>query len=111
MASISRYIPFFFRPSRLGPSRSLLLGLTLGFSLSLSLTGLAIWSLNAFKRRLTKDVLERIVEIRENEVLEGVEGLIGTFVSGMMKVGKGWQRSLRARTRADSYLRGQAIPP
>lgn len=71
------FLPWFLRPSRLGPVRSLLLGLSVGFSASLSLTGLALYALDAWKRGLRKKGEVRVIEVRENEVLSGVEGLIG----------------------------------
>ena len=74
------FLPWFLRPSRLGGRRSLVLGLTLGFSLSLSLTGLALYARDAWKRNLRKKAAKRIVEIRENEIVDGVEGLIGALV-------------------------------
>lgn len=80
MDSISYYLPWFFRPSRLGAARSLVLGLTLGFSLSLSLTTLTLYSLDAFKRKFRRDEPQRIIEIKKNEVLDGVESLIGTYI-------------------------------
>ncbi|GAA5910870.1 hypothetical protein JCM5296_002550 [Sporobolomyces johnsonii] len=70
-------LPWWIRPSRLGGKRSLLLGLTLGFSLSLSLTGLALYALDQWKRGLRKKAERRAIEIRSDEVVEGVEGLIG----------------------------------
>ncbi|CEQ41285.1 SPOSA6832_03011 [Sporobolomyces salmonicolor] len=70
-------LPWWLRPSRLGGKRSLLLGLTLGFSLSLSLTGLALYALDQWKRGLRKRAEKRAIEIRSDEVVEGVEGLIG----------------------------------
>ncbi|GAA6056081.1 hypothetical protein JCM3770_001959 [Rhodotorula araucariae] len=70
-------IPNFLRPSRLGPKRSLVLGLTLGFSLSLSLTGLALYALDAWRRSLRRKAAKRIIEVRGDEVVDGIEGLIG----------------------------------
>ncbi|GAA5905472.1 hypothetical protein JCM8208_004289 [Rhodotorula glutinis] len=70
-------IPTFLRPSHLGGKRSLVLGLTLGFSLSLSLTGLAWYALDAWRRGLRREASKRIVEVRGDEVVDGIEGLIG----------------------------------
>ncbi|BGP40994.1 Cysteine synthase 2 [Rhodotorula kratochvilovae] len=70
-------IPNFLRPSRLGPKRSLVLGLTLGFSLSLSLTGLTLYALDAWRRSLRRKAAKRIIEVRGDEVVDGIEGLIG----------------------------------
>ncbi|GAA5874018.1 hypothetical protein JCM3774_001584 [Rhodotorula dairenensis] len=70
-------LPSFLRPSKLGPKRSLLLGFTLGFSLSLSLTGLALYALDAWRRSLRRAAEKRMIEIRADEVVDGVEGLIG----------------------------------
>lgn len=70
-------LPWWIRPSRLGPKRSLVLGLTLGFSLSLSLTGLALYALDAWKRSLRRKAEKRAIEIRGDEVVDGIEELIG----------------------------------
>lgn len=70
-------VPSFLRPSKLGPKRSLLLGFTLGFSLSLSLTGLALYALDAWRRSVRRAAEKRMIEIRADEVVDGVEGLIG----------------------------------
>lgn len=78
------FLPWFLRPSRLGGPKSLVLGLTLGFSLSLSLTGLALYAMDAWKRSLRRKAATLIVEMRSSEVVDGVEGLIGgcQFKSG-----------------------------
>ncbi|GAA5830203.1 hypothetical protein JCM5353_003693 [Sporobolomyces roseus] len=75
-------LPSFLRPTRIGPKRSLLLGLILGFSFSLSLTQLAVYVKERYKRRyLTRQGKreddQAKVEIRKESVVEGVEGLIG----------------------------------
>uniref|UniRef100_A0A0K3CAU2 cysteine synthase n=1 Tax=Rhodotorula toruloides TaxID=5286 RepID=A0A0K3CAU2_RHOTO len=70
-------LPWWIRPTRLGPKRSLVLGLTLGFSLSLSLTGLALYALDAWKRSLRRKAEKRAIEIRGDEVVDGIEELIG----------------------------------
>ncbi|BGP56060.1 Cysteine synthase 2 [Rhodotorula sphaerocarpa] len=70
-------LPWFLRPSKLGAKRSLVVGFTLGFSLSLSLTGLALYALDAWRRSLRRAAAKRTIEIRGDEVIDGVEGLIG----------------------------------
>lgn len=77
-------LPWFVRPSKLGPVRSLLFGISLGFSVSLSLTGIALYALDAWKRGLRKKGEKQLIELRENEVLIGVEGLIGTLAFGIV---------------------------
>lgn len=77
MTSLIEFIPWFLRPSRLGGTNSLILGLILGCSLTGLTTGLAVYSLDSFKRRLRKPETSKVIEIRENEVLNGVEALIG----------------------------------
>lgn len=71
------FLPWFVRPSRLGPVRSLLFGISLGFSISASLTGIALYALDSWKRGLRRKAERRLIELRENEVVGGVEGLIG----------------------------------
>ncbi|KAI5480163.1 cysteine synthase [Pseudohyphozyma bogoriensis] len=58
-------------------AKTLLLGLTLGVSFSMSLTAIALFYQEAFTKRLRKPPPKRIVEIRADEVVDGVEGLIG----------------------------------
>ncbi|GAA5872804.1 hypothetical protein JCM16303_006838 [Sporobolomyces ruberrimus] len=77
-------LPAFLRPTRIGPKRSLILGLICGFSLSLSLTSLAIWARERWKTRWRTRIQGQdqrskkgAVEIRGEQVIEGVEGLIG----------------------------------
>ncbi|KAK4699599.1 hypothetical protein P7C70_g6663, partial [Phenoliferia sp. Uapishka_3] len=75
-------LPWFLRPSRLGGPRSLALGLTLGFSLSLSLTGLALYARDAWKQSIRRKAPKRVVEVRSGEIVDGVEGLIGELGVG-----------------------------
>lgn len=70
-------IPWFLRPSRIGSRNSLLLGLTLGASFSLSLTGLALYFKDAWKRSLRRRAEKRVIEVKGREIVNGVEGLIG----------------------------------
>ncbi|KAM0745956.1 PALP-domain-containing protein [Meredithblackwellia eburnea MCA 4105] len=70
-------LPWFLRPSKLGGPRSLVLGVTLGFSLSLSLTGLALYARDVWKESLRRKDERRTVEIRSGDIVDGVEGLIG----------------------------------
>lgn len=74
-------LPWFLRPSKLGAKRSLVVGFTLGFSLSLSLTGLALYALDAWRRSLRRAAAKRTIEIRGDEVIDGVEGLIGASLT------------------------------
>ena len=78
------FLPWFLRPSRLGGPRSLVLGLTLGFSLSLSLTGLALYARDAWKASIRRKAAKRVVEIRSGEIVDGVEGLIGASLSALL---------------------------
>ncbi|KAL8280810.1 hypothetical protein RQP46_006814 [Phenoliferia psychrophenolica] len=73
---VFRFLPWFLRPSRLGGPRSLVLGITLGFSLSLSLTGLALYARDAWKQSIRRKAAKRVVEVRSGEIVDGVEGLI-----------------------------------
>ena len=54
----------FSRSPRSRPTTLFLLGCTLGFSLSLSITGLALYARDGWKRRLRKEREKQIVEIR-----------------------------------------------
>ncbi|GAA5902067.1 hypothetical protein JCM6882_000182 [Rhodosporidiobolus microsporus] len=70
-------LPWWLRPSKIGGQASLLLGLALGASLSLSVTGLTLYALDAWRRSMVKKAEKRSIEIRSDEVVEGIEGLIG----------------------------------
>ncbi|GAA5935511.1 uncharacterized protein JCM15063_001059 [Sporobolomyces koalae] len=86
--SLWSFLPAFLRPSRIGPHRSLLLGLVTGFSLSLSLTSLAIYIRESYKDRWRRKPLPtsddddishkgKRVQVRGEQVVQGIEGLIG----------------------------------
>lgn len=76
--------------SRLSSKSLFLVGITLGFSLSLSLTGLALYSRDAWKRHVRKKAERLVVEVRAGEVSDGVEGLIGELpCSGEVSDGVG----------------------
>ncbi|SCV69932.1 BQ2448_1326 [Microbotryum intermedium] len=101
---LSAVLPSFLHPTRLGGRKSLVLGLTLGFSLSLSLTGLAMYAQDAWKRSMIRrgeaqkrmgvkrneqgddddgnddEMSKNMVEIRGEDVVHGVEGLIGKCI-------------------------------
>lgn len=70
-------LPWFLRPSRLGGRNSLILGLLLGSSLSLGLSGLALYAHDAWKRSMRKKTEQRLIEVKGEEIMNGVEGLIG----------------------------------
>ncbi|GAA6060743.1 hypothetical protein JCM10212_003787 [Sporobolomyces blumeae] len=73
---------FWRRPFSLSPTRVLLVGLVSGLSLSFTLSTLTRWIFNQWTRRRqgtvpTQPPTKRIVEIRAEDIVEGVEGLIG----------------------------------
>ncbi|GAA5909253.1 uncharacterized protein JCM6883_005821 [Sporobolomyces salmoneus] len=88
-------LPTFLRPSRIGPKPSLVLGLILGFSLSLSLTSFTRWARHRFNRRFispstsssSQSLLhsrlggegeeEEGVKVYKEGIVDGIEGLIG----------------------------------
>ncbi|GAA5902024.1 hypothetical protein JCM6882_000171 [Rhodosporidiobolus microsporus] len=70
-------LPWWLRPSKIGGQASLLLGLALGASLSLAVTGLTLYALDAWRRSMVKKAEKRSIEIRSDEVVEEIEGLIG----------------------------------
>ncbi|GAA95411.1 uncharacterized protein L969DRAFT_101530 [Mixia osmundae IAM 14324] len=63
--------------NRLGLSRDLLLGLSIGITFSLTSTGLALWARDRWKRMLRQRQTWRPIEIRSSEIVDGVTGLIG----------------------------------
>jgi hypothetical protein len=77
---------FLTPPSRqsLKFSRQLLLGLVFGFALSLSSTSLALYVQSLRRKKAIEDaanagggVVKRPIEIRQDEIVKGVVGLIG----------------------------------
>ena len=62
-------------PTRL--SRQLYVGLAFGFTLSLSSTSLALWFADRRRRKATSKIPPRPIELRQDEVVNGVIGLIG----------------------------------
>ena len=64
-------------PTRL--SRQLYVGLALGFTLSLSSTSLALWFADRRRRKATSKIPPRPIELRQDEVVDGVIGLIGQY--------------------------------
>ncbi|KAM0789569.1 hypothetical protein ACM66B_000379 [Microbotryomycetes sp. NB124-2] len=71
-------VPTWLKPTRIGQRNSVLLGLTLGISFTLSATGLALFLAEQWRRRIQKKQGDqRVIEIKSEEVAAGVEGLIG----------------------------------
>jgi cysteine synthase len=56
----------------------LLYGVAIGFSLSFSTLALAVWYYNTQPRRVAPKFDPRPIELRSDEIVNGVTGLIGT---------------------------------
>ena len=65
--------PWIFR----WPSRHLLYGILIGFSVSVTSTSLAVYYNSRKKLRSAPNFTERPIELRSDEILSGVTGLIG----------------------------------
>lgn len=64
-------------PSR-STARHILIGVLLGFSLSLTSTSLALYNYQRRRRdRLFSNFAPRPIELRSDEIVKGVSGLIG----------------------------------
>lgn len=59
--------------------RHVVYGIILGFSLSLTSTSIALFYQSRKRERVTAQFEARPIELRSDEVLEGVTGLIGAF--------------------------------
>jgi cysteine synthase A len=59
-------------------SRDLTIGLIIGFVVSLSSTSLAIFGQSWQRQRAIKRLPPRPIELRSDEIVDGVIGLIGT---------------------------------
>lgn len=64
-------------PSQIRISRQLYVGLGIGFALSLSSTSLALYFADRRRRKAASKVPPRPIEMRQDEVVDGVIGLIG----------------------------------
>ncbi|KAH8107683.1 PALP-domain-containing protein [Cristinia sonorae] len=69
--------PTWFRLPLSSTSRHILLGVVIGLSLSLSSTSLIFYSQKRKKDRLEKSFDQRPIELRSDEIVNGVTGLIG----------------------------------
>lgn len=74
-------IPSWIRWPAPATARHVLYGVLVGFSLSLTSTSVALYIQSRRRQRLTAKFEPRPIELRSDEVLSGVTGLIGTSTS------------------------------
>lgn len=83
MSSILTYIPAFLLPPSNKTSskfsRRVYVGIVLGFALSLSSTSLALYLQQRRRAKAARKVSPRPIELRTDEIVQGVVGLIGWF--------------------------------
>ena len=60
-------------------ARHIFYGIIIGFSLSLTSTSIALWYQERKQERLSKRFEARPIELRSDEILNGVTGLIGAY--------------------------------
>ena len=76
---VSSKLPSWFRLPPRTTARHIFYGIIIGFSLSLTSTSIALWYQERKQERLSKQFEARPIELRSDEILNGVTGLIGAY--------------------------------
>lgn len=74
---IQRLIPSWFKPQNSTNVRFLLSGILLGFSFSLTATSFLLYHREKIQREILSRFKSRPIELRSDEIVQGVTGLIG----------------------------------
>ncbi|EPT04700.1 hypothetical protein FOMPIDRAFT_123780 [Fomitopsis schrenkii] len=74
---VSSKLPSWFRLPPRTTARHIFYGIVIGFSLSLTSTSIALWFQERKQQRLSNQFAARPIELRSDEILGGVTGLIG----------------------------------
>ena len=78
---LQRLVPSWFRPQNTANVRFLVYGVLLGFSFSLTATSFVLY----FRERRQREILSRFtprpIELRSDEIAQGVAGLIGPLIN------------------------------
>lgn len=84
---ISSKLPSRVRLTSRTTARHFFYGIIIGFSLSLTSTSIALWYQERKQQRLSKQFTARPIELRSDEILNGVTGLIGACCDGATRRG------------------------
>lgn len=83
---VSSKLPSWFRLPPRTTARHIFYGIVIGFSLSLTSTSIALWFQERKQQRLSNQFAARPIELRSDEILGGVTGLIGAYCDGARRV-------------------------
>ena len=83
---VSSKLPSWLRLPPRATARHIFYGIIIGFSLSLTSTSIALWYQERKQERLSKQFEARPIELRSDEILNGVTGLIGVHCSGFQRI-------------------------
>lgn len=95
---ISSKLPPWVRLTSRTTARHIFYGIIIGFSLSLTSTSIALWYQERKQQRLSKQFTARPIELRCDEILNGVTGLIGACCDGTTRRGLQKDRKHTANT-------------
>jgi hypothetical protein len=77
---LQRLVSSWFRPQNAANVRFLVYGILLGFSFSLTATSFALYSREKRRREIASRFTPRPIELRSDEIADGVAGLIGRLI-------------------------------
>ena len=77
LETLQRLTPSWFKPQNTANVRFLLSGILLGFSFSLTATSFVLYYREKRQREIVSRLKPRPVELRSDEIVQGVTGLIG----------------------------------
>lgn len=80
LGSLQRLVPTWFKPQNTANVRFLVYGILLGFSFSLTATSFVLYFREKRQREILSRFKPRPIELRSDEVVEGVTGLIGRLI-------------------------------
>jgi hypothetical protein len=79
LGSLQRLVPSWFKPQNTTNVRFLVYGILLGFSFSLTATSFVLYLREKRQREIVSRFKPRPIELRSDEILQGVTGLIGRW--------------------------------
>lgn len=84
LESLQRLVPSWFKPQNTANVRFLLSGILLGFSFSLTATSFVLYFREKRQRETVSRFKPRPIELRSNEIVQGITGLIGSPTCSQM---------------------------
>ena len=78
--SLQRLVPSWFKPQNTANVRFLVYGILLGFSFSLTATSFVLYFREKKQREIVSRFKPRPIELRSDEIVQGVTGLIGALI-------------------------------